>query len=297
MTEKELLSQLNNLKNIKPDNAWKRQGRDILLSQISGGYFGGLTKQEETIKGNIFSLLSSFFARPAVVVATILIVIFGGGVFSLNASRGSKPGDSLYIAKIISEKTQLAITFSEEKKAKLGIAFAGNRANEIAQILTSDNDGEKKTETVEKLTEDLKKEIISVKTRLKKINKENNSDGANEESEIFSANLGRENRGVQVYNGGEKNKDTDKENETAGVSADTLATSSKSNSEKNKNKEQDDGDIGKALSEAGELLDKKDYSSTLNKLEEVDRIVSKTENSEENKKEDNTKETATSTGK
>src|SRR3989344_6126605 len=159
MTEKELLSQLNSLKNIKPENSWKENNRNLLLSQISGG---------EDIEEKNISLLDIFFkkaewlAQPVGVLLLIVSTVFGSGILSIKASRDTKPCDSLYIAKIISEKTHQAITFDEKEKAKLEIKFAGNRADEIAKVLEQDN-SEKKGDRVEKLTNDFKKEISAAK--------------------------------------------------------------------------------------------------------------------------------------
>jgi len=255
MREKELLSQLNNLKNIKPDSRWKSGNRDILLSQISAG---DCSAEASETKFSVSHYFRNFFHQPALVVAVIVLAVLGGGVFGMASARDAKPGDSLYIAKIISEKAQLAVTFNEKEKAKLGIEFAGNRAKEIAQVLAEEGDGDKEAQ-VEKLARNFKKEISVAKTRLKniKVIKDDNSpketelDSKTEESpeqeddnQVFSANLGKKDKGVQVYN-----------------PSDSAPAVEKRTS------------VEEALGEAEELFARKDYGAVSDKLEEVKAII------------------------
>ncbi|MDP2736814.1 MAG: DUF5667 domain-containing protein, partial [bacterium] len=203
MEDKDLLKKLNNLKTVKPDDNWKNNYREVLYSQISAG--NEVNKSESNLRiiwesiapGRIFINM----ARPVWVasLASILILVIGiGGVY---ASKNSKPGDSLYIAKIISEKAQFAITFNEKDKAKLGLEFATNRAKEITQILGESKESEeKKGEKVEQLTQNFKKEINQVKDRLITIKATENKDNQNqaEELEVFGANLGKTDQGMEV---------------------------------------------------------------------------------------------------
>ncbi len=265
MTEKELLEKLNNLKNIKPDNEWKRNNRDILLSQISAGNYNNKEKVvERTIWFNVFSYARNFISQPVAVVSLILCALFGSGVASIYAARGAKPGDSLYIAKIISEKAQLAITFGEEKKAKLGLEFASNRAKEMSQVLIEEGNSEDKKEATEKLEEDFKKEIKVAKNRLKKMNiiKEDNG---REDDEVFSANLGRENKGMEIY---DQNKGNEKKEDVKTENKQVAATSTVKEEIKN-----EETGIKSVLDQAEKMFIEKDYNGTVNKLEEAGKII------------------------
>lgn len=268
-----MLVQLNSLKEIKPDENWKSQSREILLSQISSHEIPLTTSG----KASFFAHFKNFISQPVAVVAVVLFCLMGGGVASIAASKNSKPGDSLYIAKKISEKAKLAIAFSQEKKAKLSIEFAGNRAKEMAQVIADESGGENKAEKVEQLAEDFKKEIASAKTRLNKINtvddktsplKNNNSESGAENEEMFSANLGRTEKGMQIYV-------QNNEEPQAGAPTGLAATSSAS-----QNVSASDGanNLQKALGEAEELLNKQDYSGTLNKLSEANSLIENMDN-------------------
>ncbi len=275
MNEKELISQLNNLKNIKPDDTWKRESRDILLSQISAGDYSSEISERRFA---VSYYLRNFFHQPVLVVSVILLAVLGGGIFSVGAARDTKPGDSLYIAKIISEKAQLAVTFNEKDKAKLGIEFAGNRAKEIARVLAEES-GDDKEVKVEKLARSFKKEISAAKTRLKNIKvikddkkekegvesvQEENAAEQEDNTQVFSANLGKKDKGMQVYtadNGGSETSSSAAADDSADAAPENSVAGDSGN------------DVEQVLGEAEELFARKDYDGTLNKLEEVNNII------------------------
>ena len=203
-------------------------------------------------------------AKPVWVtsLASILILVVGiGGVY---ASKNSKPGDSLYIAKIISEKAQLVMTFDEKDKAKLGLEFATNRAKEITQVLEESKEPEdKKGKQVEQLSQDFKKEISQVKNRLTTIKAaEMNNQNKEEEPEVFGANLGKNDQRMEVAEPikPEVKNDILKENKPAAIATTT---------EENLNSPD------KALEEAEKMFDEKNYGGTIDKIEEAKQIINK----------------------
>lgn len=276
MNEKELISKLNSLKNIEPSAEWKTRSRDILLNQIS---------HSEDVKINKFKIFMEILprqlfeqiAQPAMAVVLISLFILGGGVFSLKAaSKNTKPGDSLYIAKIISEKAQLALTFDKKEKVKLGVEFASNRTKEIKQLINeSDNSG--KDAKVEKLAEGFRKEINAVKTRIGEINTENSNANCDiprdneEDSQIFSANSEKSDKGIQISESAEEveKEEISENNEIAAPAAsndndidalDAISTSTESN-------------MDKAIGEAEKLFNDEDYEGAINKLTEINNII------------------------
>ncbi len=298
MTEKELLKQLNTLKNVKPNSDWKQSNRDILCSQI----FNSSNNIEVESSNKMFDLLFDFvnskrnFAKNLshsfVVLFLVLVVVLGGGIMSLKAAQNTKPGDSLYIAKIISEKARASLTFDEKEKAKLSVEFASNRAKEIKQVL-KENDNNKE-EKVEKLTKNLKKEIKAARERVEKIiakktdNKEDNlniSSSAKkidntkkeEKSEkqqsqedddkfVFSANLSKDKKGIQI-----SEKENTSQSETSDISTSTLTN--KNVQSTNEDKNDIDANPEEILEEVGKLLEEENYDEILNKLEVVDKII------------------------
>lgn len=253
---KNIILQLNNLKNIKADSEWKERSREILLSQISGSF--SLEKEEEQTGFSYY--FKNFLHQPALVVAVIIIVVLGGGGVSIGASFDSKPGDSLYIAKIISEKAQLTFTFDEKEKTKLNIEFAKNRAKELAQVLERNNEGEDSV-AVEKLSNNFKKEISATRERLSRTGSSNMV--IEDSSEVFSATVGKSDEGIEIHDSG-AGQDIVAQPE---VNSQISATSSDGNIVIRK--------IGviEALNEVEKMFSDHDYDGALDKLNKVENVI------------------------
>ncbi|MFA6307057.1 MAG: DUF5667 domain-containing protein [Patescibacteria group bacterium] len=293
MNDKDLLKKLNNLKTIKPDDNFKKNYRELLYAQISAG--ATVNKSESNLRiiwesimpGKVFINM----VKPVWItsLASVLILVIGvGGVY---ASKNSKPGDSLYIAKIISEKAQFVMTFNEKDKAKLGLEFATNRAKEITQVLEESKESEdKKGAKVEQLSQDFKKEISQVKNRLTTIKKAENKNNQNkeEEPEVFGANLGKDDQRMEIS---EPVKPAAKQEILPEVKLELAAPVIATTTEGSLNSPD------KALEEAEKMLDEKNYDGAIDKIEEAKQIINQeSENLEPVKGEvKGVSETATST--
>ncbi|MFA6171928.1 MAG: DUF5667 domain-containing protein [Patescibacteria group bacterium] len=283
MTEKELIQKLNSLK-VSPDSSWKEKNRDILMSQLFPGEDSGERSGMKTIErldvwSEVFvpfDLIHKMMARPVLVTIMVMIALLGGGgVASLKAAKNSKPGDSLYIAKIINEKAQLALTFNEKEKAKLGVEFAGNRAKEAVQVMEEGKNEADKSEKVGKLAEEFKNEIDKAKGRLEKIGvkdvavnngEKDNAKGSEDQDKLFGANAGRNGEGIQISGEGGKKEEAPKV--TAGQ-GETKATSTAGNAKTLEKKATPEN----ILDEAQELFEKKDYGGAADKLEKMYKII------------------------
>jgi len=276
MNNKELIEKLNSLKAVGPDNGWREDNREILTSQI----FNSTVASEECDLA-VFTLpqkITRFFSQPAWAVFLIALIIISGGVFSTRAARDIKPGGSLFIARIISEKAQLAITFNKEEKNKLGIKFASDHAKEITRVLAETDLSEENKIKTDKLTQDFKREINEVRNKLREMNiakEEGVKEEINEgEADVFSANLKREEEGVKLYfpkSGESEESDQAEDDSEQAISKEEVATSTGEtfNADSGANLE----DAHKILEEAEELFDEKDYDGAEDKLEEVDAII------------------------
>lgn len=303
MKEQEIITQLNKLRSISPQAEWKAVNRKILFTKIESSPAASQdVNQAKT--AFIFRLpVKLIRTMPQPVMAVIFIILFmaASGAASVMASKNSKPGDSLYVAKIISEKTHYALTFNEHKKAQLGITFATNRVKEISQVLADESNGGK-GEKVERLVNDFKKEISEAKTRIAKISStavakpvieaEINEAGDNNEGEsdendtaMFSANLEKEEQGIELSEPSTKTSDgkVEKpeiivgsvdlaeelgEDELSTVPTTTeeimpLASSTDVSTTESAN------DPQKILEQAGLFLENENYNATLSKLEEA----------------------------
>jgi hypothetical protein len=207
----------------------------------------------------------------------------GGGLYGVNVARGTKPGDSLYLAKILSEKAQFAITFNEKDKAKLNMEFAGNRAEEMDQVLSEPN-SDNKDAKVEQLLNDFNNEISQAKTRLEKIAPavaaNNKSEQAgdnptaetpNEDSSVFSANLGKDNAGLDLSDEVKK-EEPQPVAEPALPSAPT-STPAKTEQSASSTETLKPADTKTILDQAKDSLNKEDYNDTLNKLDEATNVI------------------------
>lgn len=279
MKDKELIEQLNTLKDVKPDSTWKSANRSVLMNQIYGA--------EDRIESKDFNLFKSFFktlprftmdlaGQPTMVVVFIFLLVFGGSAISLHFAHDTKPGDSLYIAKIINERAKETFTFNDKDKTQLVIKHARNRAEELNQALAeSTYDGEK----IEKLAGEAKKEINKARTRLKKINtniaKNNidNSDSNNtavdkqgnksdaEPLEVFSANSSKDDTGMQVAETEVAKKVTPEEGDGQLTEQET--------------KEKVVPNTLDILDQADVLLTGDNYGATLDKLDEANLSIEK----------------------
>ncbi|MEA3398676.1 MAG: DUF5667 domain-containing protein, partial [Patescibacteria group bacterium] len=250
-----------------------------------------------------------FKTIPQPVLAVFLIVLFmlSSGVASIKASQDAKPGDSFYIAKIVSEKTQLALTFDKRKKVQLGIEFAGNRAKELDQVLADENNSETQ-EKVDKLVINFKKEIAGIKDRVAKISLQNTSDrfdfnykteehliekninkNINNEDAVqieeggvtmFAVNLDKDDNSIELSETAEEIKEPTLEEANA---EEAQATSvplkietfnlNSSSTEKAEFGLNSAGDTQGILDQAGLFLENEDYEAAIDKLEEADKAI------------------------
>jgi hypothetical protein len=270
MNDSELLKKLNNLREIKPASRWKKECREILCSQISAG------RPASAPESNILIIWETIMPRQILInlakpvwlasAASILIMLVGlGGVY---ASKNSKPGDSLYIAKIISEKAQFAITFDEKDKAKLGVEFAANRAKEMIQVLKdSGQTAEGANNKLQTLSQNFKKEISQVKKRLSTIKKAaNNQAENNDESQVFGANLGKSDQRMEIFEPAVKAGDVGAAGQTAERPATVNATSTAESARR----------ADQMLDEAEKLVEEKKLDGAISKLEEVNKVIGDT---------------------
>lgn len=131
--EKELIKQIKQLKQIKPNQEWVA----LTKNQILG---------EEPIQrvNSRFTYLSSLFSwkpvwKPAFVGLLVLFVL--AGVFAF--SQSSLPGDLLYPVKRAAEKSQ-AIFVSQADMANYNLKMANKRLQEITEIVQKQENESKK---------------------------------------------------------------------------------------------------------------------------------------------------------
>lgn len=169
MNEKDLVHHLSSLKNTSARPDWVRQNREVLSFQIFNG------QESVAVELGFFSRMSLFTHRllqPTPIAALITLFFLVSGVVGIRASEKTTPNDVLYIAKIISEKTEYATTFDEKSKAQLNVRFAKNRAAELSMIVGNSKEMDTTDPRVQELSESFKREIASVRERLTRLQAE-----------------------------------------------------------------------------------------------------------------------------
>ena len=126
MTEKQLISKIKKLRNIKPDQDWVVFTKDNIMGKEKKFSFSALVN--DFYKGERFV----FNHKPAFAFLTVLLIVIGLFGFSQN----SVPGDSLFTLKKITEKGQGVL---EKDEVKRNLALVDKRLDDLAKI-AEDND-------------------------------------------------------------------------------------------------------------------------------------------------------------
>lgn len=165
MTEKDLISKLNNAKRISPDKSWLTSNRELFLNQISNSGASDLAPAQ-SFYINLRSLAKTL-SQPVLASMVFLFVLLGSSVFGHRLFSQAKPNDSLYIARVISEKVKLNTVLNTKSRDELAVKFAASHCKEISEVLanpdfnTEDNQAE-----VNRLSDSFVKEIETVKTKM-----------------------------------------------------------------------------------------------------------------------------------
>jgi len=242
MTEKDLLIQLNKLKTVNADGGFKEANRKLLLAQIAHGE--DLKNLGSLARLNIF--MSRLF-QPYAVAIMIVLFFVASSVWGWQVSGQSKPGDSLYLAKKLSERTKMLVAVNDKTKTKLNLEFASNRLLEINLLEQGANQPEMSAK--EDLKNEFKKEINQAKSRLSKNSVKNNPDQpalSNKSEDFKTAGIDKNNERIDVA-----------------VPEKKVASSTINNN---------DG-LGEVLEEAERLFDMGSYKQAVDKLDEANQLV------------------------
>lgn len=279
MTEKNLISKLNNLKNFNPDQNWLKSNRELLLSQISNSGATELSAWKVFVIN--FQSVVKASSQPAFALGAFVLVLLGGSLFSHQLFNTAKPNDSLYIARIISEKAKLNTMFNFQEREKMAAQFATDHAQDIASTLADPKfDQAANQDQVARLNTSFNEEIAVAKDRISKLNLETKENisviTANPNDQVFKAGENnKDSQGIQLADGRDINATgpvaLNIPNTTTASQTLTLNASGTASSTKVQNK--DSQSTSQILDEAKKLFDNKDYGKALDKLKEVDEII------------------------
>lgn len=267
MTDKELILKLNKLKNINPDAGWKSGNRDLLLSQISNSGARELSFWEVFIIN--FGSLAKAASKPAYALGIFALALVSSSLFSHQIFNGAKPNDSLYIARIISEKAKLNTVLNPEARNKLAVQYATEHAQEISAVLANPEfNNESNKDQVAKLNASFNEEINNVKSHIsylssKSEKKDNKAGGdvnlilpATGTDMVTIASELKNNEGIQLF---------EKTDALPALSTTTPASSTEMTSAPI--------NADMVLDEAQKLFENKNYDKAVDKLKEVDEMI------------------------
>lgn len=283
MKNNDLIAKLKKLGEIKPDEKFLKNNRELLLSQISNSGAEKISAFEKFILTS--ENLARVFSRPAFALGIFVLVLVGAN-FSDKLLQNTKPNDSLYLARIISEKVKVNTTMNQTQREKLAISYAMRHAEDIASILSDDEfNVEENYDQVAKLNTDFINEVNKVETRLSRLSASGprNSNGEEKlEEEMIIADKSKDNEAISIYIAPEDEVviDSAKASTTPVINDDKeLSTSTASSSLDNKAIEEEivsSSDLIKKegkVYQAKELAQQGDFSGALNKLNEAVELI------------------------
>lgn len=282
MTNKDLISKLNNLKRMSPDQNWLDSNRELLLSQISNSGAENLSIWRASFI-NFTSVMRSL-SQPAFALGVFIVVLFSGALFSQGLLASTKPNDSLYIARIISEKVKLNTIFNTEARNKLAVQYASEHAQDISAVLADPAfNTEENRDQVAALTDSFEKEVDTVKTHISRMPVAVKKPVVADATDVVIADSSKDGQGISLaetpgIDNGVIKLSVDKEPESlaSGAVLDkgaALTATSASSTPALDVKVEGASDAEKILDEAKQLFDSKDYGKASDKLKEVKDII------------------------
>lgn len=283
MTDKKLIKQLKSLKGLNPNKEWQVNCRRVLLTQIENSG-ASQTSAWQNFFINL-KCVGNLAYRPAIGIASFLIVMIGLSFFAHQWFQSSKPNDSLYIARVISERARLNTVLDSSAREIMSAKFAMSHAQDISNLLADPDFDFSSSEQVDKLNENFNREIAVAKERVvswqekqdTEIKEESSPYSPSEEDDfIFIADNNKDESGLQVST----------TNEEESKSPSLLATTTEETIEEEENEisqseldnleeqiikaekelDEKDNSPAKLLDEAKELFDNGHYQKASEKL-------------------------------
>ncbi len=135
---KNLIRELCKLKVVKADDSFKavlferlKTIEKNLTIEAVEKLFSEKQRFSKELFSNVFGKKSPLFF-PALMI--IVFVVIGTGAGITFASQAALPGEILYPIKIVSEKARIALTVSDDEKARLHFEFSSKRLDEVAEL-------------------------------------------------------------------------------------------------------------------------------------------------------------------
>jgi len=199
MTDRDLIKKLGNLKEIKPDASWLKANRDSLYTQISNSGANNLSVWSSFVI-NLKSLLKTASA-PAVALASLMLVLLASSAYGHLLLARTKPNQSLYIARELSEQAKLTTILNTTERDKMASQFATNNAQDITAVLSDPSFTN--AQEIAKLSTKFNEEIKTVQKTVAKneqpaVQKVGTPATTTANDDVFSASASKDQTGLSV---------------------------------------------------------------------------------------------------
>ncbi len=266
MKNTDLIIKLKSLKNIQPDEKFLKDNRELLLSQISNSSIKEISSWEKVLMTS--NNLVRLFSRPVFAMGVFVLALLSAVGFSQGYLERSKPNDSFYMARIISEQVKVNTTINPIEREKLAIHFALRHAEDLATILSDEEfNNEENIDQVARYSDNFMTEVNKVETRLTRLNPSSvlvNSDNTTKSDNSSSvdatmviADNSKTDTGLEIYI---VEKD---ETSVSTSSKEVLATSTNNSSGL-----EEGAELVVKTETVKDLVERKDFSGAMNKLNE-----------------------------
>jgi len=133
MSEKDLISKIQKLRDIEPSHDWVIFTKERIL----GKEFSN--KEEKTwLQSLNFGYITELFARRFAFAYLSIAIVFVGILGIFNFSQNALPGDSLYSLKKITEKGQ-GVFVSEKNQARYDLKMVSKRLDDLTKVAEFNN--------------------------------------------------------------------------------------------------------------------------------------------------------------
>lgn len=169
----QIRSALRDLKSIKPDLAWKEATKNRLMAELALDKAPVKSVSIHTlISISIKETLGRLAWQPIGGALVLFGLIIGPGMVTVNAAKGSLPGDALYPVKRSLERARITFAISSSKKAQLEVNLVSNRLHELQRLTKEQAPSPQRQQNITIALQELKKDTDSVKTRLEAVKNE-----------------------------------------------------------------------------------------------------------------------------
>lgn len=173
MDEKEFITKIQLLKEIKPSEDWVLSCRARMAFRLEMDRKKNILNKDVFILRELFAFWGNIQQKSsfnwAYSLAVALIVIIGGGVLIVWASGQAMPGSPLYPVKLAIERVRVSVSLSEESRLQLQTQLADARLRELTDVINSQDTNDQKIAKVSQVAESIQNQLTTINNQLPKI--------------------------------------------------------------------------------------------------------------------------------